>query len=65
MVKTKLLLFNREIDHLVETGWEYIITYAKEGFYVVEVDIPRKELAKSKRRMKSRPNIFEGDETMR
>ena len=31
----------------------------------VEVDIPRKELAKAKRRMKSRPNIFEGYETMR
>jgi len=58
MVTRKLLLFNREIDHLAETGWEYIITYAKEGFYVVEVDIPRKVLAKLKRRMKGRPYIL-------
>ena len=58
MVTRKLLLFNREIDHLAETGWEYRITYAKEGFYVVAVNIPRKVLAKAKRRMKARQNIL-------
>ena len=52
MVTIKLLLFNREIDHLDETGWKYQIVYTKESFYVVEVDIPRKVLAKAKRSMK-------------
>jgi hypothetical protein len=52
MVTIKLLLFNREIDHLDETGWDYSIISAKEGFYVVAVDIPKDVLAEAKRSMK-------------
>jgi hypothetical protein len=65
MVVRRLLLFNREIDLLKETGWDYSIISAKEGFYVVAVDIPKEVLAKAKRSMKNRAYMYKGKEPMR
>jgi len=65
MVVRRLLLFNREIDLLKETGWDYSIISAKEGFYVVAVDIPQEVLAEAKRSVKNRTYGYKADESMR